>query len=553
MVEESHYDLLRDAIFDNDRARVAELLDLDGINVDHFDAGGQTLLHLASFWGRMDIVKLLLSVGASMKTKNAAGCTALDLAVHWGHSAVAEVIRLRGGSSVWEDKLGLIQVALEDANLKLADIQERYAEKCLQLEAKTSEIHVIEKQLEEERGAHVLTTHRLQDAQHSLDELDSQVMQHTQTIHRLNDELQRALVDKGIAESAREQSERKTTDLLANRDELLANMEESVAKQEDSAYNWQRAEVAAAVADSQRNFALIDRDRCQKRHGAALGELAITTARLVAAEQEMMEIKTELAEYIYEFTKIKRSQKRAAKALQSLPQSKTGSKHGLRAVTAPVPQSHSPHLPINYEKTKAAASTDELVAGNGSEIAVAHGIAYPKKQKKQFSLAARDFGDKLRAQEQKKEQLRAQELQRVENQFLANGLHVRVAEADRFQEEFVSTVRAFSTSRANRWKELKDERDQQLRFTSNAQSRIVCTAPGGSRASSEFHIPERDSRKIRSPTRNAEGEEWRRAAACTSRRRLQAGLFAVDNTEPNDDQSVLEQGAASFQERLPSI
>lgn len=485
IVDESHYDLLRDAIFDNDRSRVAELLSVTDMNVDHFDAGGQTLLHLASFWGRMDIVKLLLSAGASMKTKNAAGCTALDLAVHWGHSAVAEVIRLRGGSSVWEDKLGMLQTKLEDANLRIAHLQGRYDEKSKQCTLLADDVHALDRALEEEKSAHVLTAHRLEEVKLQVVALESTLRDSQQSVDRLSGELQGALLDKANADSSRERAKQDARDLLTHRNEILTKMQESVTQQEQTTYNWQRAEAAAAMADSQRNFALAERDRYQKRHGAAVGELATTMARLASAETELMELKTDLAEFIYEFTRAKRSKKRATKALASMtaPRGIALQREGPRAVTAPAQASVSSvsrvAQPEHGKSLAPAALIAEVSAGEHPDLAITHGIVYPKKHKKQFSLAAREFGDRLRADEQRKQQQRVKELQRMENQFLADGLQVRVAEADQFQEAFVSTVRAFSTARADRWKQLKRERDLQSSFATGALDRSISIAPAG--------------------------------------------------------------------------
>lgn len=386
---------------------------------------------------------------------------------------------------MWEDKLGLLQAGLEDANLKIAHLQGRYDERNTQCESLADDVHTLERTLEEEKSAHLLTARRLEDSRQQASDLTSTLHETQQTVELLKGELQGALVDKANAESARERAEHDARDLLAHRNEILSKMQESVAQQEQAAYNWQRAEVAAAIAESQRNFALADRDRYQKRHGAVLGELATATVRLADAESELMELKTDLAEYIYEFTRAKRSQKRATKALEAVAvsRSKPTQEDGSRAATAPAPASLTTASrsirPQNAKKLAPASLIAEVTAGQHPELAVTHGIVYPKKHKKHFSLAAREFGDRLRAEEQKKQQLRVRELQRVENQFLADGLRVRIAEADHFQEEFVSTVRAFSTARAGHWKQLKRERDHQLRFANDALDRNISTAPAG--------------------------------------------------------------------------
>ncbi|KAF4317624.1 hypothetical protein BBO99_00005604 [Phytophthora kernoviae] len=316
-VPETHYELIRDAIFDNDRARVAELLVIPGVDVDHFDAGGQTMLHLACFWGRMDLAKVLLAAGASLKTKNAAGCTALDLATHWGHSAVAEVIRLRGGSSVWEDKLGAMQVELEDLTLRAEYVEKQNSEKQRQLDEMTKELHAVQTQLAEERSAHALTMNTLQCARQkhtNQRELNQQLMHERES---LVEKLKASMVALANSEKANERAKEGMTALKAHRDDILGQMQESVKKQEEAAHNWQRAEAAAAMADSQRNFAFSERDQLYRAQKATLSDLLVTTERLGAAEQELMTLKTDLAEHIFEMKRGQRSQKHAARAIAS--------------------------------------------------------------------------------------------------------------------------------------------------------------------------------------------------------------------------------------------
>ncbi|KAG7387694.1 hypothetical protein PHYPSEUDO_013821 [Phytophthora pseudosyringae] len=454
-VSETHYELIRDAIFDNDRARVAELLAVAGVDVDHFDAGGQTLLHLACFWGRMELTKLLLAAGASLKTKNAAGCTALDLATHWGHSAVAEVIRLRGGSSVWEDKLGSLQVELEDLTLRGQHLETQNHDKRRRLEAMAQELHAVQTQLAEEKSAHAVT---MESRERARQQLRSQ-LEASQQLEReaatLTEQLKDSRVARANADRSRARAQDDVAAMKAHRDDILAQMQQSVTQQEQAAHNWQRAEVAAAVADSQRNFALAERDQFHRAQLATLAELLVTTERLGAAEDELMKLKTDLAEHLFEMKREQRSHKHAAQAMAS---TRADSR---RPSTTPV------------DGTPASVKKKPRNAEEVHQLLQA-ARATPKKQ---FSLAAREFGGRVCLEEQQKRRARGQRQQQVENQYRAHGLRAPVVDAQIFQEEFVCTVRAFASSRSEKWQNLKRDRDRQARFATTTLARPIATAP----------------------------------------------------------------------------
>jgi hypothetical protein len=457
-VSETHYELIRDAIFDNDRARVAELIAAPGVDVDHFDAGGQTLLHLACFWGRMELAKLLLAAGASLKTKNAAGCTALDLATHWGHSSVAEVIRLRGGSSVWEDKLGSIQVELEDLTLRAQHLEQQNNDKRRRLERITQELQSVQTQLAEEQSAHALTLEALERARQQLSCQTETNQRLEQERARLGEQLKASQMAQANAERASARAQQDAESMKAHRDNILAQMQASVAKQEEAAHNWQRAEVAAAISDSQRNFAVAERDQIHRAQLATLAELLVTTERLGAAEEELMKLKTDLAEYIFEMKREQRNQKHAAKAMASA-QSNVGKSR--RPNTTPAEA-----MPTGSEtKSRTPEEVQQLLQA---------AKATPKKM---FSLAAREFGDRAYLEEQRKLRDRGQRQQRVENQYRAHGFRAPVVDAEVFQEEFVSAVRAFASSRSDKWQSLKRERDRQARFAATTLARPISTAP----------------------------------------------------------------------------
>jgi len=69
----------RDAIKSGDGPGVTQLLKA-GASAQYVDRTGNTLVHLAAMFNRIDLVQLLVKHGADVNTKNPAGETAIDLA-----------------------------------------------------------------------------------------------------------------------------------------------------------------------------------------------------------------------------------------------------------------------------------------------------------------------------------------------------------------------------------------------------------------------------------------------------------------------------------------
>lgn len=470
---ETLYAQLRDAVFDNDRAQLQELLAHDGVDVDHYDAGGQTLLHLACFWGRMELVKVLLNAGASLKTKNAASCTALDLATHWGHSAVAEVIRLRGGRSVWEEKLGHLQVQVEDLKLQAQQSQSQYLGKKRAFETLSDDFHALHTQFEEAKSAHALSEHTLAKAQLETQALTTDVTRLQAALDDMTAKFHQCLAEKARAEHLQLEAQRETQAVIAHRDEVLMLMNESIVKQESAAHNWQQAEVAAAIAESQRNFAFAERDQFQKKHVAALGELLIATARLDAAEEELMGLKTDLAEHIYERKREQKIKKRAERALSHVYGPAAGDK-----TSAPASVHHRPSTtPLGKTEHQSSSIRSPSLDQPSAVPSPVRQQANSSSKKKYFSLAAREFGERLRTEELRKQRERVKRHEHTENQYLTQGLNSKIRAADQFQEEFVTKVQSFAAQRSGQWRELKKERDRQGWFTRSVLARPIATAP----------------------------------------------------------------------------
>ncbi|MDA7625073.1 ankyrin repeat domain-containing protein, partial [bacterium] len=99
-------DPIHDAAIKGDVARIQAELDI-GVNVDAKMRDGSTSLHLAAFFNRKEVVKLLMAEGAEINTIidgqlhgagiRMKGKTPLDLAVEKKHTEIANLLRKHGG------------------------------------------------------------------------------------------------------------------------------------------------------------------------------------------------------------------------------------------------------------------------------------------------------------------------------------------------------------------------------------------------------------------------------------------------------------------------
>jgi ankyrin repeat protein len=66
---------------------------LSGKSINAQDTGGNTALHYAAKIGNVELIRILLDLGASRGTKNTAGESPSDIAARWGFPAAADLLR----------------------------------------------------------------------------------------------------------------------------------------------------------------------------------------------------------------------------------------------------------------------------------------------------------------------------------------------------------------------------------------------------------------------------------------------------------------------------
>ena len=118
---------LQNLLYDNSMGAFETLLyntETERSFVDQVDTGGQTLLHLASFWNRPDAVQLLIDLGANIDITNVEDRLPIDIAVDWKHDECAELLRAAGGRSTLEETIHTLQTK-NMALLRSLDLERR--------------------------------------------------------------------------------------------------------------------------------------------------------------------------------------------------------------------------------------------------------------------------------------------------------------------------------------------------------------------------------------------------------------------------------------------
>jgi ankyrin repeat protein len=77
-----------------------EYLLSEGADIDKTAANGASALHLAAYWGSLEVAKLLVERGASMTLKNKRGLTPLDQAATFGYADVSKFLSDKSGVPV---------------------------------------------------------------------------------------------------------------------------------------------------------------------------------------------------------------------------------------------------------------------------------------------------------------------------------------------------------------------------------------------------------------------------------------------------------------------
>lgn len=92
----AHAAEIHDAVKDNDVEKVKSLLKENRLLIHERDNYGDTPLHKAAFYGRLEIAKVLIANKADVNAKSKYGYTPLQSAASKGHSEAAELLRAHG-------------------------------------------------------------------------------------------------------------------------------------------------------------------------------------------------------------------------------------------------------------------------------------------------------------------------------------------------------------------------------------------------------------------------------------------------------------------------
>ena len=107
-------------IYEDDFQRMIELLVEDGDSIINYkDEAGQSLLHVAAFWGKAKIAANLLLLRCEVEPKNAEGLTPLEIAIEWDHFETAQVIRSAGGFCSMEERIKELEKNNRELSKKL--------------------------------------------------------------------------------------------------------------------------------------------------------------------------------------------------------------------------------------------------------------------------------------------------------------------------------------------------------------------------------------------------------------------------------------------------
>ena len=109
---------------------MAELLLVQGADVDARDTFGQTSLHQAARWGHKDLAEFLIAKGADVNAKDEAGGTVLHHAAIQGDESVVELLIARGADVNARNNKNRTPLDLaKEAYPRVAEVLARHAAK----------------------------------------------------------------------------------------------------------------------------------------------------------------------------------------------------------------------------------------------------------------------------------------------------------------------------------------------------------------------------------------------------------------------------------------
>lgn len=292
---------------------------------------------------------------------------------------------------MWEERLSKLQLKVEDSDSRENDLK-------IELDAATSSLKVLRNEKISLHVAHaklerkVLELHELRK-HHRLELLLAKKASliWNERYDELTHILKQSIITETKARQDCQYAKDERNEAMKQREILLQQYALVIAGQNDAIHKWKSAEAAAAVADSSRNKAFVERDKYKYKAEATAADLHLLQQRFDAVQIEFHHLKEETSEYLEAKRKAEIKTKRAERAIEEL----------------------------TYEKRVMALR------------------------------ASKDFSERIHAEQhviRTQKKLNQVALDR-------NAVHVKAREAEQrltcFQREFVDTVRAFAGARGN--------------------------------------------------------------------------------------------------------
>ncbi|RHY95492.1 hypothetical protein DYB31_006225 [Aphanomyces astaci] len=246
-------------------------------------------------------------------------------------------------------------------------------------------------------------------------DLEAAVDRLHQDVATLKQDLYESQMDGFRLDRAREQAENERDAAVQQRRDAIDRQNAALEGQAQRTRDWQAAERAAVIMETQRNMAFHERDHIQRRATVAAVELELQAERLAYAQAEYRRIEEEAAEFLHAKRQQDLRLKRAARALEEFSAEK-------KAAAMEAAKTYGQQQTTNRRRQLAASPSREDRHRQRAQTAAAL-----ESQQQQHDLAS-------------------------------------------FEAEFVHTIKTFTEARDAKWAKVK-ALDQQSRFDADRAAR----------------------------------------------------------------------------------